>query len=58
MVRITDCKTEGADLIPDGLANVFDLIYQLSKNHKRFFARTYYGSSERVPPRTISIGST
>ena len=56
MVRVTDCKTEGAGLIPDGIATVFALIRRLPKNHKRFFARTFYGSSGRVPPRTIFKG--
>ena len=47
---MTDCKAEGAGSIPDGIVNVFALIHQLPKNHTRFFARTFYGSSEKVPP--------
>ena len=56
MVRVTDCKTEGAGSIPDGIAAVFALIRPLLKNLKRFFTRTFYGFSGRVPPRTISKG--
>ena len=48
VVRVTDCKSEGAGSIPDGIANVIALMSRLPKNHKRFFARTFYGSSERV----------
>ena len=57
MVRITDCETEGVGSIPDWIAKVFALItnYQL-KNHKRFFAGTFYGSSKKVPPGTCSRG--
>ena len=53
---MTNYKPEGASLIPDGLANDFALIHRLPKNLKRFFAGTFNGSSERVPPRTISKG--
>ena len=56
VVRVMDCKTEGAVSIPDGLATVFASIRRLPKNHSRFFAITFYGSSGRVPPRTISKG--
>ena len=56
MVRVTDCKTEGAGSIPDGIATVYALLRRLAKHHWRFFARTLYGSLERVPPRTISQG--
>ena len=52
----TDCKTEGAGSIPDGITTVFSLIRRLPKNHKRFFTRSFYGSSGRVPPRAISKG--
>ena len=54
MVSMTDCKPEGVGSIPDVIANVFAFIHRLPKNHIRFHARTFYGSSERVPPRTIS----
>ena len=54
MVRVTVCKAEGEGSIPDGIATVFALIRRLPKNHKRFFAKTFYGSFGRVPPRTIS----
>ena len=50
---MTDCETEGAGSILDEIANVFDLIHRLPKNHKRFFAKTFYGSSEKVPPSKV-----
>ena len=56
MVRVTDCKAEGEGAIPEGIATVFASIRRLPKNHKRFFARTFYDSSRRVPLRTISKG--
>ena len=40
--------------IPDGITTVFALIRRLPKNHKNFFARTFYGSSGRLLPRTVS----
>ena len=51
-----DCKSEGAGSIPDGIVSVFALMRRLLKNHKSFFARHFYGSLGRVPPRTISKG--
>ena len=45
---MTDCETEGAGSIPDGIATVSALIGRLPKNHKRFFAKTFYGSSGRI----------
>ena len=51
-----DYKKEGAGSIPDGMVTVFGLIRLLPKNYKRFFARTFYGSLGRAPPRTISKG--
>ena len=53
---MTDCKPKGAGSIPDGIANVFALVHWLPKHHKKFLARTFYGSSGRVSPRTISKG--
>ena len=35
---------DGPGLILDGVTNVFALIRQLIKNHKRFLARTFYSS--------------
>ena len=56
VVRMTDSKTEGAGSIPDVIVTVFALIHRLPKNYKRLFARTFNGSSGRVPPKTISKG--
>ena len=56
MVRVTDCKAERAGSIPDVIATVFALMRRLTKNHKRFFARNFYGSSGMVSLRTISKG--
>ena len=56
MIRVTDCKTEGAGSIPDETAIVFALLRRLPKNHKRFLAGTFYGSSGRVLPRIVSKG--
>ena len=53
---MTDCKPEAAGSIPDEIANIFVLRHRLLKNHTRFFARIFYGSSGRVSPRTISKG--
>ena len=55
MVRVTDCKTEGSGSIPGGIY-CFALIHRLPKNHKRFFARSFYGPSGRVLPWIISKG--
>ena len=56
MVRVTDCKREGAGSIHDAITTAFALIHQLPKNLKRFFAKTFYGYLGRVPPRIISKG--
>ena len=53
---MTDCKPEGAGWMPDEIANISALIHWYPKNHKRFFAITFYGSSGRAPPRIISKG--
>ena len=49
-----DSKTEGAGSISDGIANVFALIHRLPKNHKKFFSKTFYGSSGNIPSRISS----
>ena len=56
VVRMTDCETEGASSIPDEIANVFALIHRLPKNHRKIFARVFYGSTEKLPPATSSTG--
>ena len=48
-----DCKIENPVSIFDRVTNDFALRSQLLKNHTRFFARTFYGSSGKEPPRTI-----
>ena len=58
VVKIMDLKTEDAGSIPDGIINVFALIHRLPRNHKRFLAKTFYGSPGRIQPGTSLSYST